>query len=57
VKETTSKAKLTTGEAYSGNQQFAGNGTQRSCGKCGKHKAVGGMKKHRLFGHICKDCQ
>lgn len=40
--------RLTTGEAYVGNQQFAGNGRQRSCARCGQHRpeSTGGW---RLF--------
>lgn len=44
------KAKLTTGEAYTGNQQYQGVGVVRWCAICGVHKPqLGGTLRH-VFG-------
>ena len=50
-------ARYKDGSLYEGNQQYAGGGTQRSCGKCGQHRAPGGFKLLRPWGLVCPDCQ
>lgn len=37
-------ARMTTGERYSGNRMFAGNGVVLWCCKCDQHRAVAGGK-------------
>lgn len=51
------RAKVATGQRYSGNQQFAGNGTKRSCGKCGKHVPIGQLKSMKPWGLGCMGCR
>jgi hypothetical protein len=46
-------ARLRDGRAYTGNQQYAGNGTLRSCAKCGQHKPVAGFGLRRPWGMVC----
>lgn len=36
--------------------QLIGNGPRRSCGKCGKFGAIGGMTLHRVLGYVCVNC-
>lgn len=41
------RSMLTTGEKYTGNQMYAGNGVTRFCALCGDHKLmIGGHLKH-----------
>ena len=49
--ETVSSAVLTTGETYTGNQQFKGMGLARSCCLCATHKSqLGGTLRFVLGG-------
>ena len=41
---------LTTGEPYTGNQQFKGFGVQRWCPICGCHRTIGGGSMRRVLG-------
>jgi hypothetical protein len=50
-------ARLRDGRAYTGNQQYAGNGTLRSCAKCGQHKPVAGFGLRRPWGMVCGGCK
>jgi hypothetical protein len=43
-------AMLTTGERYTGNQQFKGTGLTRWCALCGTHKSQLGGTLRSLFG-------
>lgn len=52
-------ARLTTGEAYVGNQMFQGNGVLRHCIKCDRHKpCAGGQSRKRGTQRFfcCADC-
>lgn len=51
------KSKRTDGSPYTGNQQFAGFGLMRSCGKCGKHKMPAGFRVRKPWGLVCPQCQ
>lgn len=44
------RGRLTTGETYTGNQQFAGAGQQRYCGLCGTHKPHAGGHIRMVLG-------
>lgn len=46
------------GEAYRPHHpQFFGSGLTRSCGACGKHRALGpGWGNVRVLGQVCPDC-
>ena len=49
--ETVSSAVLTTGETYTGNQQFKGMGLARWCAICGDHRSqLGGTIRFVLGG-------
>jgi len=50
-------SRLRDGRPYEGNQQFAGNGIVRSCGKCGKHFPPGQMKLKKPWGVCCPSCR
>jgi len=54
---TTPKARLTTGQPYTGQQMYAGNGVMRSCGKCGKHKPTAEFRKRAPWGMCCAACR
>ena len=43
-------ARLTTGEVYSGVQEYAGRGVVRSCWKCSKHRPSAGGKEVKRGG-------
>lgn len=43
-------ATVTTGEEYTGNQQFKGMGLTRSCALCGQHRPIGGGFLKHCFG-------
>jgi len=47
------------GKPYTGNQQFAGNGTLQSCAKCARHKPVGQLSIDRRFSRLktCGPCK
>lgn len=47
------------GKPYTGNQQFAGNGTMQSCAKCAKHMPVGQLSIDRKFFRLktCEPCK
>lgn len=50
-------ARLTTGEAYKGNQQYYSGGVQRYCALCSEHRYQGGGSMRRIFGMnqwVCK---
>jgi hypothetical protein len=47
--------KHTDGRPYTGNQQFAGNGVQRSCDRCGKHVAPARLKSYGRLRLMCCD--
>ncbi len=51
------KAKVRGGGYYSGNQQFAGCGLKRSCGRCSKHVQVLGGGKRAPYGWVCAACK
>ncbi len=53
----TRSARYRDGSAYAGHKQYLGGGTQRSCGKCGQHKAVAGFRLLRPYGMVCAECQ
>lgn len=50
-------AKLTDGTSYVGNQQYAGMGVKRSCGRCSKHVPIGQLKMRKPFGLVCEFCR
>jgi hypothetical protein len=50
-------ARTTEGKPYTGNQQYAGNGMVRSCGKCGRHKPIAGFGLRRPWGMVCGECK
>jgi hypothetical protein len=50
-------ARVRSGQPYTGNQQFRGNGITRSCGKCKQHVPGDGGAKHRLLGWVCRGCK
>lgn len=50
-----SRARTTDGKLYEGNQMFQGNGLQRSCMRCARHKPPTGGRKTRI-GWVCRDC-
>ena len=52
-------ARLTTGEVYSGAQEYAGRGVVRSCIRCGKHRPSAGgrlIKRGALKHWHCAGC-
>jgi hypothetical protein len=52
-----SPAKLRNGELYTGNQQFAGQGMRRSCGKCNTFVLPSKLKKRAPWGMCCEKCR
>jgi hypothetical protein len=50
-------AMLTTGKRYEGNQQYAGSGVKRSCGKCSMHVPIGQLKALKPWGLACDGCR
>lgn len=52
-----SPAKLRNGDPYTGNQQYAGQGVKRSCGKCGTHVLPATLKKRAPWGMCCEKCR
>lgn len=50
------QARYKDGSAYDGNKQYLGGGKQRSCGKCGQHRAPGGFRKLGVYGMVCPEC-
>lgn len=50
-------ARMRDGSLYSGHKMYLGGGLQRSCAKCGNHRAPGGFKLVRPWGLVCPDCQ
>jgi hypothetical protein len=50
-------ARYKDGSLYAGNQQYAGNGTMRSCGKCNQHSAPAGFRLVRPWGMVGPCCQ
>lgn len=56
--EMPSSATVTTGDAYVGNQQFKGMGSQRWCLFCKGHRMPGNGSMRRMFGSlhwVCAD--
>ena len=47
----------TTGEEYTGNQQFKGSGIQRYCPLCGCHRTIGNGSIQRVMGIRQWTCQ
>jgi hypothetical protein len=47
------------GKPYTGNQQFAGNGTLQSCAKCARHMPVGQLSIDPRFFRLktCGPCK
>lgn len=39
------QSRTTDGKPYTGNQQYKGNGIQRSCDRCGQHVAPARLKR------------
>lgn len=42
--------RLTTGELYTGNQQYQGLGVVKFCPKCNEHRSVGGGHMANVMG-------
>ena len=50
-------ARVTTGEMYTGNQQFKGSGIQKYCALCGSHRNQLGGTIQRVMGVRTWVCQ
>lgn len=50
-------AKLRDGRPYTGLQMYAGQGTQRSCGKCGTFRPPSEFRLLKPFGLCCGLCR